>query len=787
MYKNVFKHNDKIYCVSTKGTDVIDFKPTMFVSSSKDKSIEFKTLLTEEPVYPINPGSMRETDKFVEEYKNVGGFSIHGCTNYVNQFIRSEYPEKIDFDIDDIRVLGIDIETSISNGFPDYKNPTEEILLVTLIDLKTRTKHSFGCNNYTSNLTNYRHCDNEKALLLSVLDFWKSDYPDIITGWNSCYFDIPYLYNRMVKVLGKDNANKLSPFGVVKPAPPKAPSGKAFIKEGEDRNITVRIYGISNLDYMDLIKKYGQENYESYRLDFIANAILGHAKLEHDEFDGFKNFYLGIPIPDKDGNEIQQLAYQQSLLPEGSAEYNRLGSVIKQLSWNKFTDYNVIDAELVLQLEDEKNMISLQVGVAYAGKVNYEDAYSPVGVWESISFNYLADRNIALPLHKRSSKKEQYRGAFVKEPIIGKHKYVASFDLASLYPHLIQQYNISPEMLTDTFLDLDTDYFLAKKPLPDNGLAISGSGWCFKKEKQGFLSELMESYYNRRKSVRNEQLKLESELELIKAELETSSSNETLNRKKLLLSKISSLDTEQMAIKTLINSLYGAYGESNFLFFDIRLAEAITMSGKLAILWVSNAISKRLNQILKTETVDYAIYNDTDSSYIALDKIVENSPVNGKSTEEIINFMDAFCKNIIQPTIESCYDELAEYTNAYANKMSMKREALADVGVWCCHPDVTIIVDDAPITIKELYDSSVNGIVDKECLSFNPKNKCFEIDIIEEVLRRPFSGDMYEFYLESGEILRVTGDHIIFIEREGKLLEVRAKDLIETDELISIE
>jgi intein/homing endonuclease len=117
----------------------------------------------------------------------------------------------------------------------------------------------------------------------------------------------------------------------------------------------------------------------------------------------------------------------------------------------------------------------------------------------------------------------------------------------------------------------------------------------------------------------------------------------------------------------------------------------------------------------------------------------------------------------------------------------MKREALADVGVWCCHPDVTIIVDDAPITIKELYDSSVNGIVDKECLSFNPKNKCFEIDIIEEVLRRPFSGDMYEFYLESGEILRVTGDHIIFIEREGKLLEVRAKDLIETDELISIE
>jgi hypothetical protein len=342
-------------------------------------------------------------------------------------------------------------------------------------------------------------------------------------------------------------------------------------------------------------------------------------------------------------------------------------------------------------------------------------------------------------------------------------------------------------MLTDTFLDLDTDYFLAKKPLPDNGLAISGSGWCFKKEKQGFLSELMESYYNRRKSVRNEQLKLESELELIKSELETSSSNETLNRKKLLLSKISSLDTEQMAIKTLINSLYGAYGESNFLFFDIRLAEAITMSGKLAILWVSNAISKRLNQILKTETVDYAIYNDTDSSYIALDKIVENSPVNGKSTEEIINFMDAFCKNIIQPTIESCYDELAEYTNAYANKMSMKREALADVGVWCCHPDVTIIVDDAPITIKELYDSSVNGIVDKECLSFNPTNKCFEIDIIEEVLRRPFSGDMYEFYLESGEILRVTGDHIIFIEREGKLLEVRAKDLIETDELISIE
>ena len=669
MYKNVFKYGEKIYCVSTKGTDIVDFKPTLYVSASKDKSSEFKTLLTGESVYPIQPGTIKDTDKFIDDYKHVSGFSVHGCTNYINQFIRSEYPGKIVFDMDDIRVLAIDIETTIENGFPDYKNPVEEVLLVTLIDFNTKTKHTFGCNNYTSDLTNYHHFDSEKALLRAVVDFWKDNYPDIITGWNSNYFDIPYLYHRMVKVIGKDYANKLSPFGIVKAAQPRSPSGKAFIKEGEDKNITIRLYGIANLDYLDLFKKYAAVKYESYRLDFITQEVLGHAKLEHDEFDGFKNFYMGIPIPDKDGNEIQRLAYEQTLVPENSVEYNKLGNQIKQLSWNKFVDYNVIDTELITQLEDEKNMVRLQIGIAYAAKINYEDVFSPVGIWESLSYNYLADKNIALPLHKRSSKKEQYRGAYVKEPKIGKHKCVASFDLASLYPHLTQQYNISPETLSDVFLDFDTEYFIDEKPLPNNGLAISGSGWCFKRDKQGFIPAIMELYYNERNAAKKEMLQLEQQYELTK--------DKEIGKRAAILS------TMEQAYKIgILNSGYGAFGEANFLFFDIKLAEAITMSGKLAVLWVGKHVSKKINQVLGTAGVDYILYSDTDSIYVALDDVVQNSPVKDKSTEEIINFMDMFCKNIIQPTISECYDNLAAYTYAYENKMSMKREVLADVGIW---------------------------------------------------------------------------------------------------------
>jgi hypothetical protein len=324
----------------------------------------------------------------------------------------------------------------------------------------------------------------------------------------------------MTKVLGKDITNQLSPFNICKPCPPKSPAAKAFIKDGEDRNICIRLFGISNLDYMELFKKYGRGTYESYKLDHIAQEVLGHTKVNHDEFEQFKDFYNGNPIPDQNGNDLQQLAFQRDQFVTISEDYIKLDNQLKQLCWNKFVDYNIIDTMLITDFEEKEGMIKLHIGIAYLAKINYEDVYSPVGMWETLIFNYLNKKKTTMPLQKHGKVKESYPGAYVKDPIVGMHEWVASMDLASLYPHLIIQYNISPEMLTDVYYpDIDVDYLLAKKPLPDDGLIKTPSGWCYKKEERGFLPELMLSYYNRRKEVRKEQLKLEQELELVKKRL----------------------------------------------------------------------------------------------------------------------------------------------------------------------------------------------------------------------------------------------------------------------------
>ena len=602
----------------------IAYQPTLFTNTKPKNAIdtEWNTLYGV-PAYEMNPGDINDCKDFIKTYEDVKSFNIFGQTNYALQYISDIHPNDIIFDSELLKIVSIDIETATeADAFPEPKFAAEEILLITIQDNKSKEFKTFGSRPYTGkNQNNYVLCNNEKELLRKFLNHWQCSTPDIITGWNTDLFDIPYLVNRIKKVLG-DDYKKLSPWNIVN-------EKKTNVRGTEE--LMFDIVGISSLDYFALYKKYTYTTQESYKLDHIAFVELGEKKLDHSKYASFKEFY--------------------------------------QKDWELFCDYNVKDVDLVDKLEDKLRLIELHLTMAYTAKINYNDAFSPVKLWDAIIYNDLLKKKIVIPNSTHHSKGEAFEGAYVKDPLKGMHKWVASFDLASLYPHLIMQYNISPETITDTRLNLSIDGLLNKNPIPETGLSVSANGWCYTKDKQGFLPSLMQTMYTDRTVHKKAMLKCEQEYEQDKS-------------KKQLLKEISRLTNLQMALKIALNSAYGALGSPYFRYYDLRMAESITLSGQLSIKWIANAINRYMNKALRTNDKDYIIAIDTDSVYLSLEKLVEEQ-LPKKTTEEKIQFMDKFCGQVMTPFIEKSYADLAIYMNAFQNKMQMKREVLADKGIWC--------------------------------------------------------------------------------------------------------
>jgi DNA polymerase elongation subunit (family B) len=601
----------------------LDFSPTLYVNSKKPS--KWKTL-EGTFVDEVQPGSIKETRDFIKRYDGVQGFEVYGNTNYAYQYISDTYEGDVNWDMEQIKVFTIDIETSTENGFPDIRSANEEVLLITVKDLQTKRIITFGSKPYVNPREDviYVTCKNEHELLTQFLEFWVKSYPDVITGWNTDFFDVPYLVRRIERELGDGESNQISPWGYVN-------ERKTFIKGNEE--IHYDIVGIAQLDYLELYKKYTYQKQESYRLDYIAEQELGDKKKENPG-ESFKDFYTNY--------------------------------------WQHFVDYNIHDVELVDKLEDKMRLIELHLTMAYNAKINFEDVYSQVRMWDTIIYNHLRKKGIVIPAKNHSGKDAQFEGAFVKDPIIGLHKWMASFDLNSLYPHLIMQYNISPETLTSEKLSVTVDKLLNQEVdtsyLKQRDLALTANGWTYTKEFKGFMPELMEKMYKDRSKFKKQMLGVQQQYEKDKSQ-------------KHLLKDISRLNNLQMAMKIALNSAYGAMGNQYFRYFDIRMAEGITTSGQLSIRWMANKLNAFMNKTLKTEGIDYVVAIDTDSIYLTLEHLVEKT-CEGKTTEQKIKFMDKICEDVFQPFIDSGYQELAEYMNAYSQKMQMKREVLADKGIW---------------------------------------------------------------------------------------------------------
>ena len=601
------------------------YYPTLFLASNEPT--EYKTL---DDIYvkPIQPGTVTDCREFYKKYEGVDNFKIYGNNRFIYQYISDNYPEdEIRFDISKIKIFTIDIEVASENGFPNVIDCAEELLTISIQDYSTKQITTWGVKPFVNKQNNVKYisCVDERDLINRFLFFWENNFPEVVTGWNCNFYDIPYLAGRIERIFDTKTAKLLSPWKLLT-------KGEVVINGRP--NIVYDIGGVTVLDYLDLYKKFTYKAQESYRLDHIAFVELGQNKLDHSEFETFKDFYTQ--------------------------------------NWQKFVEYNIIDVELVDRLEDKMKLIELAVTMAYDAKVNYADVFSQVKMWDSIIYNYLKKQNIAIPPKIDAVKDAQYAGAFVKEPVPGKYDWVVNFDLNSLYPHLIMQYNISPETLLPNKHPSATVERLLKKDidLSDlSGQTVCPNGALFDTTKQGFLPKLMDKIYQERTIYKKKMIAAKQEYEKTPTDK--------------LKKEIARCNNIQMARKIQLNSAYGAIGNQYFRYYKLENAEAITLSGQLSIRWIENKMNEYLNKILKTGGEDYVIAVDTDSIYLNLGSFVERVFA-GKNptTETIVNFLDKICDKEIEPYISKCYEELAKYVNAYDQKMFMKRENIADRGIW---------------------------------------------------------------------------------------------------------
>jgi len=621
-YTNVSRFGNNLLYIGYKGGQRIQkripFKPTLYVSTPKPKS-GWRTLF-DEPVDPIEFDSMRDATDFTKRYQGVETFNIYGMNDFVSQFIAQKYPDEIKFNREQISVTSFDIEVQSDEGFPEPKYADYPITAITTKNNKENVYRTWGCGDYNpAENVLYTKCQNEAALLHKFLDYWKQNYPDIVTGWNSISFDMVYIVNRLRKMYGEDKIKELSPWGHV-----NEDKGKDYY--GNDAT-TYEILGITQLDYKEIFVKFtgntlGQQ--ESYSLNNIAHVVLGEGKISYEEQDSLFALYK---------NDYQ-----------------------------KFIDYNIKDVELIDRLEESLGLITLTMTMAYRGGVNYRDVLGTTKIWDNIIYRMLNKNKVVCP-PKEEKSKSSFVGGYVKEPQVGSHEWIVSFDLNSLYPNIIIQNNMSPETVVDGLVNTSLEHVLRKQTEIDTTYATAPNGARFKKDRQGVIPYVIQKYYEERVDIKKEMLELKQEYE----------STPT----KSLSNRISHLDNQQMSIKILMNSLYGALGNRWFRYFDQRVAESITLGGQLSILWAERTVNKEMNKLMSTDDVDYVIAIDTDSLYINMGELVQK--FNPKNP---VKFLDEICKTHFEKVLTESYQELADYTGAMSNRMEMGREVIADKGIW---------------------------------------------------------------------------------------------------------
>ena len=617
-YTNVTPHGDTLHIRGFENgkrfSDRMKWKPRLYFpykGKCTHQSLDGKGLM------PKTYTTIREARQTIKRYEEHKDF-VYGTDRFQYQYISDYYPGTMEYDKDLLRIYTIDIEVESEYGFPNVTDCAEKMICITVKDQVKKQILVWGMADYKVKQDNahYIKCKDEKDLLIQFLKFWKEFTPDILTGWNSKYFDIPYLVRRIEKILGESVMKRMSPWGQV------MEDNTYYMGKTQTY---YRLHGIAQLDYLQLYQKFTIKNQESYKLDHIGFVELGEKK-DDNPFDTFKEWYQ---------NDIQS-----------------------------FIDYNIQDVELVDRLEDRLQLIELAITMAYNAKVNYEDVFSQVRMWDTIIYNELLKTNTIVPVRDMNPQSKELVGAYVKDPKPGFYDWVVSFDLNSLYPHLIMQYNISPETIIPDRKDVIIEELLDKK-VKIGEHCMPANGTMYKTDKMGMLPSIIKREYDDRVIYKKKMLEAEQQY------IDTKDKQyEKLARKYYLI---------QHSKKISLNSAYGAIGNKYFRYYDHRQAEAITMSGQLNIKWIEKKVNEYFNKLYKTDG-DYVIASDTDSIYVNMSPLVKLTGATDK--DKIVKALDKFCADKLEPYMEQSYKELGDYMNVYENKMVMKREVIADKGIW---------------------------------------------------------------------------------------------------------
>lgn len=678
-----------------------------------------------EPLARIDFDNNYEFEDFLDRYQGVEGMRLFGSRDCVVQYLANEYRGEVGYDFTKVRGGLFDIEVN-SNDFElddagnickiikgPFPEPAEALYPINSIDYydtvskthivlglewaqnsKGQRKHlgTFkqdpNCEMTGKLQIMYKGFDNEADLLQFFVEMVSMMAPEYLSGWNSNTFDVVYVINRVKRLLGDKAANSLSPWGLLR-------SKKYVGKFGKDE-FEYTIYGVSQLDFKELVDKHAYVELANKKLNTAAEHFLGERKMDYDQAQGLAGLYF--------------MNYQ--------------GHIV----------YNIRDVDLVVRMEAKLQFLSLTYILAYMYHCDPGETLGTVSPWAHMAYWKLHNQGKQPELRAIYEGDMDYGGGYVEEPVPGRYRWVASIDAQSLYPHNIMQFNLGVETMVDEDtswkirMELvaelkaaeQTPYIIKLTRAIANRELIHDFYWeeiyefqtlkrhrvlmapnCtfYTYDQKSLFAEFCEEIYNGRAKVKKLMLQKEQELENIK---HTLTPEEIFARE----SEITALNGKQQAFKIAMNSLYGAMANKWFReYFSIHIAEAITSAGQNG----TRFISHRLNQWFESKTgikgFKWAFYNDTDSVYVTFDPWVqqvftkeeqENEPI------KVIEWMDGIIKGELDALLISWAEELANALNCQHNKLIFKREALASDGIWCAKKRYALMVyDNEGVKFKE--------------------------------------------------------------------------------------
>ena len=618
----------------------LDYKPKLYIVSD-DINCEFKNLNGEE-LQEIEFSSIKSAKEYAEAYQG----KMYGFPRWGYSALDDEFPYDIEYDFDDLRIAYIDIETKSDTHYSTVANPDQPVVLIQI--LYKDIYYIFGTDIYISynNNVKYIKCRNEEDLLKKFVQLFRKFDLDIISGWNSQGYDIPYLYSRMSSLGLLDTFKKLSHFNMI-----DTNEVEVFGK----KQLRVDIKGIQHLDLIELIKKFDNKKYENYKLDTVANAILKKRKVQY----------------------------------KGSLDELRV------TNFEEFVNYGLRDVELLAEIESVKNLIRMVVTVAYLDKTNYIDAFSQVRMWDVRCMGFLKhEYKIQVPylIAKEDDdfveSDDKFEGAFVYKPKPNKYEWVMSDDVQSMHPSIIMSFNISPETYVGNSKK-NVEFFLkdnAKhtRSLIDDNVACLANGAMFDRSYEGFMPKLVRIVFNMRIDAKNQSKIHKKLISQYQKELKDNDTIELRDLIKVNKEKFIRYDTLQNALKVKINAFFGFLGNKWSRFFQLDMAEGITLTSQVMLKSGADEVISIIKEATATED-DILLYGDTDSvagnslvyvdgKQIPIEELYERYNDYIYKDEYNQNFVKPISNNVLTKSMDMLTGEIQDKQIKYVMKHRVKKQ-----------------------------------------------------------------------------------------------------------------